>query len=67
MRRIVRSEAGLGWALGMLGGLAVGIFDTGPVATYLIALGLGMIGLGIILGPDRVRLWRETHSQGRRY
>jgi hypothetical protein len=63
MRRIVRSEARLAWALGALGGLAAGR----PGATYLIALGLGAIGLGVILGPDRVRLWREMHGQGRRF
>jgi hypothetical protein len=67
MRRIVRSEARLAWALGALGGLAAGLFDAGPGATYLIALGLGAIGLGVILGPDRVRLWREMHGQGRRF
>jgi hypothetical protein len=64
MKRIVRSDAAFAWVLGAIGGLAVGIFDAGPGVTYLIALGLGALGLGVTLGPDRVRLWRQTHGHG---
>jgi hypothetical protein len=52
--------------LGVIGGLAAGVLDAGPGMTYLIAFGLGSVGLGLILGPDRLRLWRELHGPSSR-
>ncbi len=67
MRRFVRSDARLAWSLGAIGGLIVGVTHASPAATYLTALGLGTVGMAIMLGPDRVRLWREMHGpEGRR-
>lgn len=62
MKRLVRSEAGVAWTLGLIGGLIVGLTNASAGATYLIALGLLVIGLGIMFGPDRLQLWREMHS-----
>jgi len=67
MRRFVRSDAGVAYTLGIIGGLIVGFTDASVGATYLIAFGLGAIGFAIIIGPDRVQLWREMHGpKGRR-
>lgn len=62
MKRFVLSEAGQAWTLGSIGGLIVGFTHASVGATYLISFGLLAIGLGILLGPDRVRLWREMHG-----
>lgn len=62
MKRFVLSEAGQAWTLGAIGGLIVGFTHASVGATYLIAFGLLAIGLGILLGPERVRLWREMHG-----
>jgi hypothetical protein len=50
------------WTLGSIGGLIVGFTHASAGATYLISFGLLAIGLGILLGPERVRLWREMHG-----
>jgi hypothetical protein len=62
MKRFVRHEAGLAYMLGAVGGMIVGFTDASAGASYLIAFGLGMVGLAIFLGPDRVQLWREQHG-----
>jgi hypothetical protein len=63
MKRIVRFEGGLACALGGIGGLIVGITDASVAVTYLIALCVGVIWMGIFLGPERVQLWREKHAK----
>jgi len=53
MKRVVRSDAGVGWIIGILAGVIVIATDAGVAATYAIAIGLGIIGMTIIFEPDQ--------------
>lgn len=51
------------WTTGIVAGLIIAFTDPGPDAAFLIAAGIGAIGLAFILGPERLQLWREMHDQ----
>jgi len=63
MKRFVRSEAAVAYALGAVVAIIAAVTQASPGATYLLAFGVGAIGLACFLGPDRLRLWREQHDQ----
>jgi hypothetical protein len=46
----------------VIGGLIVCVTHASPGVAYLIAFGVTGIGIAIMFGPERVRLWRQTHG-----
>ena len=53
MKRFVRSDAGVGYIIGIVAGVIAIATDAGVVATYAIAIGLGIVGMTIIFDPDQ--------------
>jgi hypothetical protein len=62
MRRIVRSDAGLGIACGLVASLIVWLTHASVGAAYLILLAVIVIGFIITIGPERGQLWREMRG-----
>ncbi|HWM62862.1 MAG TPA: hypothetical protein VNP96_02610 [Solirubrobacterales bacterium] len=63
MKRIVRSEFGLAIVMVVLTLVVVAATGAGAGATRAIALAFGVIGTFVLLGPDRIELWREQHRK----
>jgi hypothetical protein len=53
MKRVVLSDAGVAYILGIVAGVIVIATDAGVAATYAIAIGLGIVGMAIIFDPDQ--------------
>jgi hypothetical protein len=62
MKRIVRSDAALGAACGLVASLIVWLTHASLGASYLILLAVIVIGFIIAIGPERGQLWREMRG-----
>jgi hypothetical protein len=63
MRRFVRSEAWLGAAVGVVASLIIWLVHASVGEAYIIIFVLAIVGLVILLWPERAQLWREMRGR----
>lgn len=56
----------MGMAAGLVSFLIIWLTQASGTAAYLIFAAVMAAGLGVLIGPDRVRLWRQMHGSSPR-